>query len=117
MKNPKLARRGINTLIAGAFATTMAAAALSPAHAMATAADKEKCYGVAKAGMNDCASSDGKHSCAAQAPDDRMGTEWISLPKGICAKLAGGSLDPNEVNIPAADGPAHEAEHSEEHAH
>ena len=53
---------------------------------------KEKCYGVAKAGMNDCGSLDGAHSCAGQAKTDNDPNEWVYLPEGICDKLAGGKV-------------------------
>ncbi len=52
--------------------------------------DKEKCYGVVKAGKNDCASLDGAHSCAGHASKDADSNEWIYVPKGLCDKLAGG---------------------------
>ncbi|MFO1425587.1 MAG: DUF2282 domain-containing protein [Steroidobacteraceae bacterium] len=50
----------------------------------------EKCYGVAKAGKNDCAGA--AHACAGQAKKDGGATEWIKLPKGTCERLVGGSL-------------------------
>lgn len=56
----------------------------------ANANDKEKCYGVAKAGKNDCAA--GKSSCAGSATEDRQGDAFLVVPKGICEKLVGGSL-------------------------
>ncbi len=49
----------------------------------------EKCYGVAKAGKNDCAGA--AHACAGQSKSDG-GKEWIKLPKGTCERLVGGSL-------------------------
>lgn len=49
----------------------------------------EHCYGVAKAGKNDCASAG--HSCAGQATKDMDKSSWLSLPAGVCAKLSGGS--------------------------
>ncbi len=55
-------------------------------------ADKEKCYGVAKVGKNDCAHSGGKHTCGGQATKDGDATEWVYVPKGLCEKLVGGSL-------------------------
>ena len=61
----------------------------------AQAADKpemEKCYGVVKAGKNDCAASG--HSCAGQSKAEKNAKEWISLPKGTCERLVGGSLKP-----------------------
>lgn len=61
--------------------------------APATNGDKEKCYGVAKAGLNDCASADGTHSCAGQATQDNLPAEWAYIAKGTCTQ-AGGSLKP-----------------------
>tara|TARA_B100001778_G_C18130086_1_gene424628 strand:- start:9 stop:296 length:288 start_codon:yes stop_codon:yes gene_type:complete len=58
--------------------------------------NKEKCYGVVKAGKNDCASKANKHSCATFAKVDRDPNEWIKLPKGLCEKLAGGSTTPKD---------------------
>jgi uncharacterized membrane protein len=61
----------------------------------ATAADKpavEKCYGVVKAGKNDCAAS--AHACAGQSSKDAAAKEWIELPKGTCDRLVGSSLSP-----------------------
>jgi len=53
--------------------------------------DKEKCYGVAKAGMNDCANASGTHSCAGQSTADGDSGEWIFVPAGTCERLVGGS--------------------------
>ena len=50
-------------------------------------ADKEKCYGVAKAGKNDCAANG--HSCAGQSKVDNDPTEWKYVPKGECEKMGG----------------------------
>ena len=51
---------------------------------------REKCYGVSKAGKNDCAA--GAHSCAGQSTKDADKASFIALPTGVCDKLAGGSL-------------------------
>lgn len=53
--------------------------------------DKEKCYGVAKAGQNDCAAADGSHACSGLATADKSPVEWKYVAKGTCEK-AGGSL-------------------------
>ncbi len=53
--------------------------------------EKEKCFGVVKAGKNDCGVK-GAHSCAGQATEDGDSHEWLFLPAGICDKLAHGSL-------------------------
>ena len=60
--------------------------------------EKEKCFGVAKAGKNDCGSSDGRHSCAGQSVNDADPTEWLYLPKGTCEKIVGGSLTGGETS-------------------
>ncbi len=70
---------------------------LSAAGAMAHLEPKkgeetEKCYGVAKAGKNDCASKVNKHGCAGMGKVDSDVNEWIKLPKGVCEKLEGGIL-------------------------
>ena len=50
----------------------------------------EKCFGVAKAGKNDCAGA--AHACAGQSTKDASPTEWILVPKGTCERLVGGKL-------------------------
>lgn len=75
-------------LIASAFATALALGALTSAQA----AEKEKCYGVAKAGKNDCKA--GSHSCAGNASKDRDPESFVVVPKGLCDKLAGGTHEP-----------------------
>lgn len=69
---------------------TLGAAAFATPTLAADKVDMEKCYGVAKAGKNDCAGP--AHACAGQAKVDSGGKEFIALPKGTCARLAGGSL-------------------------
>ncbi len=58
---------------------------------------KEKCYGVVKAGENDCASKAAKHSCATFAKVDNDPNEWIKLPQGLCDKLVGGKATPKDA--------------------
>lgn len=53
---------------------------------------KEKCYGVAKAGQNDCANLSGSHSCAGQSKTDNDAVEWKFVAKGTCASLGGLSV-------------------------
>jgi uncharacterized membrane protein len=64
------------------------AAPAAPAADMGAKPDMEKCYGVVKAGQNDCAAMG--HSCAGKAAKDG-GAEWVFTPKGLCAKLMNGS--------------------------
>lgn len=68
----------------------VATAAVATTSMQAQAAKKmEKCYGVVKAGKNDCGARG--HSCAGQATKDADPKEWIYLPKGACDKIVGGS--------------------------
>lgn len=72
--------------IASALAIAVTQAA---AHDPADPPGKERCYGVAKAGQNDCASLSGSHDCAGQARKDRAIDEWKYVPAGTCRKLGG----------------------------
>ncbi len=107
-----MTKKTLNSVLAGAAAIAavgaMGVATSGTAHA---AKDSEKCYGVVKAGMNGCGSADKAHGCAGQATEDASGVEWISLPAGICEKLAGGSLEPIFEDEAAHDGEHHDEEH------
>jgi uncharacterized membrane protein len=76
--------------------TAILAAAVSSLFALTTTAfaaddnNSEKCYGVAKAGKNDCAGA--AHACAGQGTKDNSAKEFIKLPKGTCERIVGGSL-------------------------
>lgn len=74
-----------------ALIATALAAACAANFNTASAADaaKEKCFGVAKAGQNDCASVTGSHSCAGQAKKDNDPAEWKYVAKGSCEKMGG----------------------------
>ena len=69
------------------MATALAGLAAMPV--VNAAGDKEKCYGIAKAGQNDCADAAGVHSCAGQAKADKSATEWKYVAKGTCEKEGG----------------------------
>ena len=70
--------------IAAALSTALLLAAQVQAQGPAT----EKCFGVAKAGKNDCQTA--KSSCAGTSKTDAQTDAWISVPKGVCDKLVGG---------------------------
>ncbi len=74
--------------------TLTIAAALSTALLLGATAQAqgniEKCYGVAKAGKNDCQTA--SSSCAGTSKKDAQADSWIAVPKGTCAKIAGGKL-------------------------
>lgn len=76
----------MNKLLLTAALAGVACAAATPAFA---AGEKEKCYGIAKAGKNDCAAANGAHSCAGQAKADNLATDWKFVAKGECAKEGG----------------------------
>lgn len=78
-------------LVSAALAGLLSAGVVATAHAADTAG-KEKCYGIAKAGKNDCKSADGSHSCAGHAKADNSPNEWNFVAQGECAKM-GGSLE------------------------
>ncbi|MFO1057512.1 MAG: DUF2282 domain-containing protein [Dongiaceae bacterium] len=78
-----------NTVV---IASALAAALSLTAVAAAQAADNEKCYGVAKAGKNDCQTT--SHSCAGTASADGQADSWIYVPAGTCEKIVGGALKP-----------------------
>ena len=76
------------TLISTALAGLIALGAVS-----AQAADDkatEKCYGIAKAGKNDCAST-GNSSCAGTSKVNGDPKAWLYVPEGYCDRIVGGS--------------------------
>lgn len=81
-----------HALIAAALGSILSLAAL-PQTAAAQDAGKDKCYGIAKAGANDCASAAGTHSCQGQAKMDKDPNDWMYVAKGSCEKM-GGMLKP-----------------------
>jgi uncharacterized membrane protein len=54
--------------------------------------DAEKCYGVAKAGKNDCQTTNS--SCAGTSRRDGQKDAWIYVPAGSCDRLVNGSAQP-----------------------
>lgn len=74
--------------IAAATFLSITAAAV----AAETTQPMEKCYGISKAEMNDCATA--AASCAGSATKDRQADAFIFLPKGTCNRIVGGVLKP-----------------------
>lgn len=77
------------------IAATLASLIVLGLSGSASAADKpqtEKCYGVSKAGKNDCQTSSA--ACAGTSKLDRQADAWIFVPAGTCGKIAGGSTTP-----------------------
>lgn len=82
-----------HALIAAALAGVCAHAAAQDQMGVPKA-DQEVCYGVAKAGQNDCGTA--THGCAGVATVDKDPNEWKFVAKGTCTKL-GGSLEAGKV--------------------
>ena len=77
-------------LLSTAIGSVIALGLVSSAAFAADDAKTEKCYGVAKAAKNDCAGA--AHACAGQSKADASPKEFITVPKGTCERLVGGSL-------------------------
>lgn len=78
-------------ILSSALATvlSMGVSAHAAAHDGTPEKGKEKCFGVAKAGQNDCANLSGSHSCAGMAKADGEAAEWKYVAKGTCKDLKG----------------------------
>ena len=76
------------------IAAALSSALLLAAQAQAQAPATEKCFGIAKAGKNDCQTA--SSSCAGTSKKDAQTDAWLSVPKGTCEKIAGGSLMPHK---------------------
>lgn len=79
-------------IVASAFAVAIAAPTLLSAQKPAEMPSfkAEKCYGVAKAGKNDCASA-GNNSCGGSSKRDADKKAWLFVPEGYCERIVGGS--------------------------
>ena len=86
-------------MIAAAAASLMS---LSMVTVPAVAQEKEKCFGIAKAGQNDCANLAGTHSCAGQSKVDMDKGEWKYVAKGTCKDLKGLSAEEAKKAAPKA---------------
>lgn len=58
---------------------------------------REKCYGIAKKGQNDCGTA--RHTCAGKAKKDNEPDEWKYVPQGTC-QSRGGTLTPGKPATP-----------------
>jgi len=76
-------------IVSSALASVMALGLISHASADDKAAGKEKCFGIAKAGQNDCANLSGSHSCAGQTKADMSSDDWKYVAKGTCKEMKG----------------------------
>jgi len=81
-------------LVMGLSGGTFAASANPQADMskMSSPEGMERCYGIAKAGSNDCGTA--THSCSGAAKKDGDKKEWIFMPAGLCDRIVGGSTKP-----------------------
>jgi len=82
-----------NLIIASAVAAAFALPLISDAQggpAPKPKFESEKCYGIARAGKNDCQTANS--SCAGTSKRDKQGDAWIYVPKGTCDRVVDGSL-------------------------
>ena len=80
-------------VLSSALASVLAMGLVGTAAAQDKNAGKEKCYGIAKAGQNDCANLSGSHSCAGQSKLENDAGEWKYVGKGTCKDMKGLSAD------------------------
>jgi uncharacterized membrane protein len=81
----------VASALAAAVVAPVVLSAQKPAPAPAFKA--EKCYGIAKAGKNDCAST-GNNSCGGTSKLNSDPKAWIYVPAGYCERIVGGALQP-----------------------
>jgi len=82
-----------NHIVSSALFAALSLGLVGHASAADDKAAKEKCFGIAKAGQNDCANLSGTHSCAGQAKTDMSADEWKYVAKGTCKSMSGMSAD------------------------
>jgi uncharacterized membrane protein len=80
-------RKLLQSAVAGMIALGLARAAVAQ-----DSQEKEKCYGIAKAGQNDCGTA--SHSCAGKAKKDNAPDDWKYVARGTCEKLGGKARPP-----------------------
>ena len=85
-------------IVSSALASAVALGLVTVAtQAAAQEKGKEKCFGIAKAGQNDCANLAGTHSCAGQNKVDMDPGEWRYVATGTCKTMKG--LSPDEAKM------------------
>jgi uncharacterized membrane protein len=86
-------------IVSSALASALALGLVQ--HSSAAESSKEKCYGIAKAGQNDCANLSGSHSCAGQTKADASPDDWRYVAKGTCKDMNGLSAEEAKAKIEA----------------
>ena len=86
-------RQRIASALASAFTLGLIGHAAAADDMSKDKAAKEKCFGIVKAGANDCANLSGTHSCAGQSKADMGPDEWKYVAKGTCKDMKGMSAE------------------------
>jgi uncharacterized membrane protein len=91
-------------VVSSALASVMALGLVSGASAQTMKDDskgKEKCYGIAKAGQNDCANLSNTHACAGMSKADNSPDDWKYVAKGTCKAMKGLTAEEAKAKIGA----------------
>ncbi len=92
----------LSSAIAGVVALTSSGGASAATEKLPAKAEREKCYGIAKKGANDCGTA--THTCAGQAKANNLADEWKYVARGTCEQM-GGKLRIAKSEKPAAEKP------------
>ena len=84
------ANRLVATTLTAAVTALLAGTAGAQMHPEKPTWSYEKCYGVARAGRNDCFTA--RNSCAGTTEADGERQAWVYVPAGTCERIAGGTL-------------------------
>lgn len=90
MSNKLLIKSVIAVLALSGINSSLAAQITSQTTAQDNSQVSERCYGIVKAGQNDCETA--QSSCAGSSKVDGQKDAWVFVPKGLCNKIVGGSL-------------------------
>ena len=83
--------KSVNLVMTSVIGGLVALAGQAQAAELVQCAAQERCYGISKAGKNDCATA--SSACNGTSKQDFQKDAWVYVPKGTCLKLAGGSLN------------------------
>lgn len=78
--------------VIAAVTSLVAHAAIAQVHPEKPTYPHERCYGIARSGMNDCAFA--SNDCGQTVTRDGDPAAWIYVPQGTCLKIIGGALKP-----------------------
>ncbi|MEP7284075.1 MAG: DUF2282 domain-containing protein [Rubrivivax sp.] len=82
-------------VLSSAVASVLALGLVGPVAAQ----EKDKCYGIAKAGANDCANLAGTHSCAGETKVDMDPGDWKYVAKGTCKDMKGMTAEEAKMKV------------------